>query len=71
MPDTTPIAVLESREGADEAAERLRANGIKCAVIDPLPSSSAVFGITLGSGYSVVVAVEDEQRAKATLEGDS
>ena len=67
--DTIPVATLESLQGADEAAGLLRANGIKCAVVDPLPSSSAVFGNTLGSGYTLVVALEDEERAKEALEG--
>ena len=56
-------------EGAREAAEQLREDGIKCAVVDPLPSSSAVFGTTLGSGYTLVVAVEDTARAVEVLEG--
>ena len=68
--DTIPVATLESLQGADEAAGLLRANGIKCAVVDPLPSSSAVFGNTLGSGYTLVVALEDEERAKEALEGN-
>lgn len=67
--DTIPVATLESLQGADQAADLLRAHGIKCAVVDPLPSSSAVFGNTLGSGYTIVVAVEDEERAKEALEG--
>ena len=67
--DTIPVAMLESQQGADEAAGLLRANGIKCAVVDPLPSSSAVFGNTLGSGYTLVVALEDEAWAKEALEG--
>jgi hypothetical protein len=67
--DTIPVATLESLQGADEAAGLLRANGIKCAVVDPLPSSSTVFGNTLGSGYTLVVALEDEERAKEALEG--
>ena len=60
--------MFESLQGAHEAAERLRASGIKCAVVDPLPSSSAVFGTTLGSGYTLVVAIEDEARAIEALE---
>lgn len=67
--DTRPIATFESLQGAREAAEQLRAGGIKCAVVDPLPSSSAVFGTTLGSGYTLVVAVEDKARAVELLEG--
>jgi hypothetical protein len=66
--DTTPIATFESLQGASDAAEELRASSIKCAVVDPLPSSSALFGTTLGSGYALVVAVEDKARAIEVLE---
>jgi hypothetical protein len=65
--DTTPIAVLSSPQGADEAVELLHGNGIKCAVADPVLTT---FGSNqMGSGYTVIVATEDKKRAKQALEG--
>ena len=65
--DTTPIAVLSSPQGADEAVELLHGNGIKCAVANPVLTT---FGSNqMGSGYTVIVANEDKKRAKEALEG--
>jgi hypothetical protein len=65
--DTTPIAVLSSPQGADEAVELLHGNGIKCAVANPVLTT---FGSNqMGSGYTVIVANEDRKRAKEALEG--
>lgn len=67
MNDTTPIAVLSSPQGADEAVELLHGNGIKCAVANPVLTT---FGSNqMGSGYTVIVADEDKKRAKEALEG--
>ncbi len=66
MPDTVPIAELESQQGAEEAADLLRANAIKCAVVDPMNAGPFP---SMGGGHVVVVAVEDEAAAREALEG--
>jgi ABC-type amino acid transport substrate-binding protein len=67
MTDTVPIATFLTRPAADEAADLLRANRIKCAVIDP-PVMSSVLG-TVGDRpqYTLIVAPEDEGRAREYL----
>jgi hypothetical protein len=70
MADTVPIAMFLTRQAADEGAELLRANQIKCAVLDPPPTS---FGLGLVMGdrpeYALIVAREDGRRAGDALEG--
>jgi hypothetical protein len=66
VPDTVPIAELESQQGAEEAADLLRANGIRCAVVDPMNVGPFP---SMGGGHVVVVAVEDEAVAREALEG--
>lgn len=75
MTDTVPVAMLDTREQADAAAEQLRAAGIKCAVVDP--PSGATPGVISGGmtdafsayrpRFGVVVASEDEERARERL----
>lgn len=75
MTDTVPVAMLDTREEADAAAEQLRAAGIKCAVVDP-PADAAPGVISGGMtdafsayrrAFGVVVASEDEDRARECL----
>ena len=70
MTDTVPIATFLTRQAADEGADLLRANGIKCAVVDP-PSLSSVLGRALGDRpqYTLIVAPGDERRARESLDG--
>jgi hypothetical protein len=73
--DTVPVAMVETRDAAEEVAERLREHGIKCAVVDPpADATSGVFsGGTAGwdsayrAAFGVVVATEDEARARDCL----
>jgi hypothetical protein len=71
MTDTTPIARFETRQGADAAAELLRANAVKCAVVDPQtpPVDPLYPGLPHGERHMVVVATEDADRARETLDG--
>ncbi len=71
MTDTTvPVATFETRPGADEGAELLRANGIRCAVVDPPVGIGALVGISRPvGGYAIVVASDDEEPARETLDG--
>lgn len=70
MTDTVPIATFQTRQGADEAAGLVRANRIKCAVIDP-PGMTPVLSLAMGDRprYTLVVASEDERPARDALEG--
>jgi len=70
MTETVPIATFLTRPAADEAADLLRANRIKCAVIDP-PVMSSVLGLSMGERpqYTLIVAPEDEGRARESLGG--
>jgi ABC-type amino acid transport substrate-binding protein len=70
MTATVPIATFLSRPAADEAADLLRANRIKCAVVDPQVMSS-VLGLSMGDRpqYTLIVAPEDEARARESLGG--
>jgi hypothetical protein len=70
MTDTVPIATFLTRQAADEGAELLRANEIKCAVVDP-PRMSSGLGIIMGDRpqYTLIVAPEDERRARDSLAG--
>jgi hypothetical protein len=70
MTDTVPIATFLTRQAADEGADLLRANGIKCAVVDP-PSLSSVLGRALGDRpqFTLIVAPGDERRARESLDG--
>jgi hypothetical protein len=70
MAATVPIATFLTRQAADEGAELLRANQIKCAVIDP-PAMSSVLGRAMGDRpqHTLIVAVGDERRARESLDG--
>ena len=75
MTDTVPVATLETSEAAEAVAEQLRADGIKCAVVDP--AADAAPGVFSGGvtgwdqayrpTFGVVVASEDEARARECL----
>jgi len=71
MTDTTPIARFETRQGADAAADLLRANAIKCAVVDPPtpPVDPLSPGMPHGERHLVVVATDDADRAREMLDG--
>jgi len=71
MDDTTPIASFRTPDAANAAAELLRANAIKCAVADsPLPPVDPLSpGLRQGDPHTVVVAVEDADDARETLDG--
>jgi hypothetical protein len=68
MTDTVPIATFLTRAAADDAAGVLRENRIKCAVVDP-PVMSSVLGPAMPDrpGYTLIVAPEDEGRARDYL----
>lgn len=70
MTATVPIASFLTRQAADEGADLLRANAIKCAVIDP-PAMSSVLGRAMGDPpqYTLIVAPGDEPRARESLDG--
>jgi hypothetical protein len=65
--ETVAIARFQSRQGADDAAGLLRANQIKCAVVDPPPPTFWSMGVR--QDVAVVVAREDERRAREALDG--
>jgi hypothetical protein len=71
MTETTPIARFQTREGADDAAELLRTNAIKCAIVDPPLHLIDPLdpGLRRADRYTVVVATEDIDRARETLDG--
>jgi hypothetical protein len=69
MTTTVPIATFLSRPAADEAADLLRANRIKCAVVDPPPLSSVLGTVGDRPRYTLIVAPEDENRAREALGG--
>lgn len=71
MTDTTPIARFETRQGADDAAELLRANAIKCAVVDPpMHLVDPLYpGLREAEYHTVVVAAEDADRAREAIDG--
>lgn len=68
MTETVPIATFLTRGAADDAADVLRENRIKCAVIDP-PVMSSVLGPAMPDrpGYTLIVAPEDKGRARDYL----
>ena len=71
MDDTTPIASFTTPDAADAAAGLLRANAIRCAVVDsPLPPVDPLSpGMPQGEPHTVVVASEDADRAREALDG--
>ncbi len=70
MSGTVPIALFETREGAEEAQGLLHANDIKCAIAEPATNLTVLGGLTSsGDRYAVVVASEDEKRGDEALEG--
>jgi hypothetical protein len=71
MTETTPIARFETRQGADDAADLVRANGVRCAVVDPPmdPVDPLYPGLRDARYHTVVVATEDAERAREALDG--
>jgi hypothetical protein len=71
MTETTPIARFQTREGADDAAEMLRTNAIKCGIVDPPMHLIDPLdpGLRRADRYTIVVATEDADRARETLDG--
>lgn len=70
-PTTVTIARFQTYDGAEEAAELLRVNHIKCAFTTPPPDLTGLLSF-VGSanlGYPLIVAVEDHERAKEALRG--
>jgi hypothetical protein len=68
MTDTTPIAGFRTWGDADAAAELVRANGIKCAVVElPMPINAIV--PTPSDDYGLVVAAEDAVHAREAIDG--
>src|SRR5262245_50248992 len=66
--ETEPIASLETREGAEEVARILRANGIRCAVVGPPEQQVTwIYGVRLNT--TVVIAPADEAAAREALQG--
>ncbi len=72
--DTVPVAMLDTREAAEDVAQQLRDHDIKCAVVDPpADATSGVFGGMAGwegayrAAFGVVVAPDDEARARECL----
>jgi hypothetical protein len=71
MTETTPIARFLTRQAADDAAELLRANALKCAVIDPpMHLVDPLYPGLRDAGYhTVVVAADDADAAREALDG--
>jgi hypothetical protein len=70
MDDTTPIAYFRTGPGAEAAAALLRANAIRCAVVElPTPLTGVLpWGMT-NENYALVVAREDADRAREATAG--
>jgi hypothetical protein len=66
--ETEPIASLATREGAQEVAQILRANGIRCAVVGP-PELHAPLMYVGRLNTSVVIDPADEAAAREALQG--
>jgi hypothetical protein len=71
MTETTPIARFQTRQGADDAAGLLRTNAIKCGIVDPPMHLIDPLdpGLRRADRYTVVVATDDADRARETLDG--
>ncbi|HXD71214.1 MAG TPA: hypothetical protein VN615_15215 [Gaiellales bacterium] len=71
MTDTTPIARFLTRQAADDAAELLRANAIRCAVVDPpMHLVDPLYPGLREAGYhTIVVADDDAETAREALAG--
>ena len=71
MTETTPIGRFQTRQGADDAAELLRTNAIKCGIVDPPMHLIDPLdpGLRRADRYTVVVATEAADRARETLDG--
>jgi len=68
MTDTTPIAGFRTWGDAIAAAELVRANGIKCAVVElPTPINAVV--PTPSDDYGLVVAAEDAVHGREAIDG--
>lgn len=69
--EVAPVLKTNDRVRADTACETLRSNRLKCDVFEPqMPDIKAPYG-SVGIDdwqYVVVVAVEDEARAREVLE---
>src|SRR5436305_7242203 len=73
MTDTTPIARFLTRQAADDAAELLRANDVKCAVVDPpMHLVDPLYpGLRDAEYHTLVVAADDAGQARQALDGSS
>lgn len=71
MPDTTPIARFLTRQAADDAADLLRANAVKCAVVDPpMHLVDPLYpGLRDAEYHTVVVSNGDAGSAREALDG--
>jgi hypothetical protein len=71
MSETTPIARFLTRQGADDAAELLRANAVRCAVVDPPWHLVDPFypGLRDAGYHTIVVADDDAGKAREALDG--
>ncbi|HEY2868454.1 MAG TPA: hypothetical protein VGJ11_03035 [Gaiellales bacterium] len=71
MTDTTPIARFLTRQAADDAAELLRANDVKCAVVDPpMHLVDPLYpGLRDAEYHTLVVAADDAGQARQALDG--
>jgi hypothetical protein len=68
MTDTTPIAGFRTWGDANAAADLVRANGIKCAVVElPTPINAVV--PTPSDDYGLVVAADDAVHAREAIDG--
>jgi len=66
--ETEPIASLATGQGAEEVAQILRANSIRCAVIGP-PAQQVIRPYAGRFNTSVVIAPADEAAAREALQG--
>jgi len=71
MDDTTPIARFLTGDAAEDAAELLRANGVRCAVVaPPMHLVDPLYpGLRDAEYHTVVVAADDAAGAREALDG--
>ncbi len=62
--EVRPVWEAQARSDADDVCAALRAQGIKCAVTEPTIPYVAMPFMANTPQYTVVVAPEDEQRAR-------
>ena len=66
--ETEPIASLATGQGAQEVAQILRANGIRCAVIGP-PDQQVIRPYAGRFNTTVVIGPADDTAAREALQG--